>query len=324
MMNTQFIADQFPILKSQHNGESLVYLDNANTSLTPECVLKEMNAYYRESNANIHRGIYHLSESSTIKYQDAREKVAQFISADSEEVIFTRNATESINIVVNTWGRKNLSKGDVVLLSESEHHSNIVPWQLLQTEKKFSIEYLKIDDEGRINLVELNSYLKNENIKIVAIAQESNALGVVHPIQKIVEMCASNNVATLIDACQSAPHMPIDVQKLSPDFLVFTGHKTYGPTGIGVLYAKQSQLQNMPPFLGGGDMISSVTKEHSEWAKGPQKFEAGTPNIAGAIGLGRALDFISEIGWDQIQQHEKELTEHALTSHKNHSFIKCI
>lgn len=300
------LQNDFPILSQQ----SLCYLDSANTALTPEPVLRAMDEYYREYNANIHRGIYPISEKATAKHEEARAKVQQFLGASSsEEIVFTRNATEAINLVVNTWGRQNLKKGDGVLLSVMEHHSNIVPWQILQKEIGFTIHFADIDDEGVVDQDHYQSILKKENIKMVGVIHQSNTLGSINPVKDMVKMAHDHGALALVDGAQSVVHMAVDVQDIDSDFFVFTGHKLYGPTGIGVLFGKKQYLQDMPPFMGGGEMIRTVTQKESTWNDLPYKFEAGTPNIAAAIGLGAAIEYVNEIGMGAIMKHEQELTE---------------
>jgi cysteine desulfurase/selenocysteine lyase len=313
MINYDDILKDFPILNSTHDTHTLSYLDSANTSLTPEPVIAAMDQYYREYNANIHRGIYPLSEKATAMHEEARQKIADFIHASStKEIVFTRNATEALNLVVQTWGRQQLKKGDTVLLSIMEHHSNIVPWQLLQKELGFDIEFLNIDEEGRLDLEELKNTLSEKQVKIASLTYQSNTLGTFNPIKEIAQLVHDEGGLIIVDACQAVPHMPVDVQDLDADFLAFTGHKMCGPTGIGVLYAREALLEEMPPFLGGGEMIRTVTKEGSTWNDLPYKFEAGTPNIAGAIGLGAAVDYLNSLGMKDIQEKEKELCEYAL------------
>lgn len=312
-MSSNSFQNDFPILQQSINGHRLVYLDNTNTSLTPNQVLQKTNEYYQEYNANIHRAVYSLSERATTEYEAAREKVRAFINAASiKEIIFTRNATESINLVAQTWGRKNLQAGDTVILSIMEHHSNIVPWQLLQKEKGFNIRYVSLTEEGRINMEAYERILKTEKVKLVSIIHQSNVLGTINPVKKMTQLAHQHGAKMMIDAAQSIPHMKVDVQDLNADFFVFTGHKMCGPTGIGVLQARAELLEEMPPFMGGGDMIRSVQIGGSEWNDLPYKFEAGTPNIAGAIGLGAAIDYLNSIGMEKIHQMEQELLEYAL------------
>lgn len=303
------IKEQFPIFKHQ---KDLVYLDSAATALKPQCVVDAINEYYTTYSANIHRGIYGLSEKATQKYEDARAKVAKFLNADPEEIVFVRNATEGINLVAQAWARKNVKESCSIGLSVAEHHSNIVPWQQLVKEKKGKLEYVGVDDNG-----ELSPLLSKEGvgggflskIDFLALAHVSNVLGTINPIKKIIAQAKKQNVPVLIDAAQSAPHVPIDVKELDCDFLVFSGHKLGGPTGIGVLYIKKSMAHAVEPLITGGSMIREVTKNETTWNDMPWKLEAGTPHIAGAIGLAAAIEFIQDIGWENIQKHEKLLLE---------------
>ncbi|MGE3341269.1 MAG: cysteine desulfurase [Candidatus Altimarinota bacterium] len=291
----------------------MIYFDNTNTSLTPIQVVQKMDEYYEAYNANIHRAVYSLSERATTEYENAREKIRAFINARStKEIVFTRNATESINLVAQTWGRTNLKEGDTVILSIMEHHSNIVPWQLLQKEKGFHLRYLSLTEEGRLNLEAYERILKTEKVKLVSLIHQSNVLGTMNPSEQLAQLAHQHGAKILIDGAQSVPHMKVDVQAIDADFFVFTGHKMCGPTGIGVLHAKEELLHEMPPFMGGGDMIRSVQITGSEWNDLPYKFEAGTPNIAGAIGLGAAVDYLNSIGMEHIHEKEQELLSHAL------------
>ncbi len=304
------IRADFPILRRQVRGKPLVYLDNAATTQKPQVVLDAITHYYTNLNANVHRGVHELSEVATDAYEAARGKVRAFLNArDVREVIFTRNATEGINLVAYAFGRANVSAGDDVVISAMEHHSNIVPWQLLCEEKGATLRVVPIDDAGELILDALERLL-GPKTKLLAITHMSNALGTVNPIGEIVRVAHAAGVPVLVDGSQAAYHMPVDVQALDCDFYVITGHKLYGPTGIGAVYGKTSRLQAMPPFMGGGDMISSVTMEKSTWNELPYKFEAGTPHIAGAIGLGAALDYIGAIGFDAIERHESDLLEY--------------
>ncbi len=313
MINSESIKKQFPILSNRVDGQPLVYLDSANTSLTPESVIEKMNQYYREYNANVHRSLYELSEKATLEYGKGREKVQHFLGAEQlSEIIFTKNATEALNLVVQTWGRQNLSQGDTVLLSIMEHHSNIVPWQMLQQQLGFDVHFLQVDQQGRLDLQEYQHILQEKSVKMVSIVHQSNVLGTINPVQEMAALAHQNGALFMADGSQSAPHLPVNVQELGVDFFVCTGHKMYGPTGVGVLYGKQEILEDMPPFLGGGDMIRTVSTEGSTWNDLPYKFEAGTPSIAGVIGLGSAVDFMNEIGLENIQGHEHHLLESAL------------
>jgi cysteine desulfurase/selenocysteine lyase len=309
-LDLQRIRADFPILRQRVHGRPLVYLDNAATTQKPQAVIDALTRYYAETNANVHRGVHHLSELATIGYDRARSTVRAFFNASSDrEIIFTRNATESINLVAHAFARPLLQPGDEVLISAMEHHSNIVPWQLACEASGASLRVSPIDDRGELMLDEFERLL-NDHTRLVAITHMSNALGTVNPIAEIVRLAHERNVPVLIDGSQAAYHMPVDVQALGVDFYVATGHKLYGPTGIGVLYGREALLERMPPFLGGGDMIASVTFEKSTWNELPYKFEAGTPHIEGAIGLGAAIDYISGVGFEAISAHEQELLAH--------------
>lgn len=313
MIDIKTIRKDFPILKKKIKGHSLVYLDSANTSLTPTTVVEKMNEYYEDYNANIHRSVYPLSEKATTEYEAARDLVCSFINARfRQEVVFTRNATESINLVAQTWGRQHLKKGDSLVLSIMEHHSNIVPWQLLQKELGFQIHYITLTEEGRLNEEAYLRVLKNNKVKLVSLIHQSNVLGTINDVEKLTKFAHEHGAKVLLDAAQSVPHLPVDAQKIGCDFLVFTGHKMLGPTGIGALIVRQEILEQMPPFLGGGDMIRSVTIHGSQWNDLPYKFEAGTPNIAGVIGLGAAISYLQSTGMENIHAHEQKLLKKAI------------
>ena len=310
VFDVQRVREDFPILRRRVHGRPLVYLDNAATTQKPQPVLDAIARYYSETNANVHRGVHHLSEIATDAYEEARAKVRQFFNARTErEIIFTRNATEGINLVACAFVRPKLQAGDEVLISAMEHHSNIVPWQLVCAERGARLRVVPIDDNGDLQFDEFERLL-GDRTRMVAITHMSNALGTVNPADEIVRSAHARGIPVLLDGSQAAYHMPVDVQSLNVDFYVATGHKLYGPTGIGVLYGREALLEAMPPFLGGGDMIASVTFEKSTWNDLPYKFEAGTPNIEGAIGLGAAIDYIRSIGFDVIQRHERELLAH--------------
>jgi cysteine desulfurase / selenocysteine lyase len=301
------VRAEFPILRREvRGGRPLVYLDNAATTQKPQPVIDALTRYYTEFNANVHRGVHELSEVASEAYEQSRRTLAAFFNAAEPEIVFTRNATESINLVARTFGRSRVGAGDEVVISAMEHHSNIVPWQLLCEERGAHLRVAPIDDRGELILDAFEALL-TDRTKIVAITHMSNALGTVNPVEEIVRIAHGHGVPVLLDGSQAAYHMPIDVKALDCDFYAATGHKLYGPTGIGVLYAKAAHLDAMPPFLGGGDMISSVTFEKSTWNVIPHKFEAGTPDIAGAIGLGVAIDYIQSIGLAQIAEHEEDL-----------------
>lgn len=309
-MNIDKIRDDFPILKRQINGKTLIYLDNAATSQKPIHVINAISNYYLNHNANVHRGVHELSEEATHMYDEARIKLKNFINARSEkEIIYVKNASEAINLVMYSWGKKNIRQGDKLVVSIMEHHSNFVPWQQLAKEKNAKLEFLEVDEEGEIQEKELE---KIEGAKFVAITHVSNVLGTIVDVNKIIKRAREEQAICLVDASQSIPHMEVDVRKMSADFIAFTGHKMLGPTGIGVLYGKEELLGEMDPFMFGGEMISEVHKDQSSWNELPYKFEAGTPNIAGAIGLGAAVDYLKKIGMNNIRKHEVELTEYAL------------
>jgi cysteine desulfurase / selenocysteine lyase len=301
------IRADFPILRRQVHGRPLVYLDNAATTQKPQAVIDALSRYYTEANANVHRGVHYLSGIATDAYENARTKVRVFFNAASErEIVFTRNATESINLVAQAFVRPRLQAGDEVLISAMEHHSNIVPWQLVCEERGATLRVAPIDDSGELILDELAGLL-TERTRMLAITHMSNALGTVNPIAAIVKLAHAREIPVLVDGSQAAYHLPVDVRALGVDFYAATGHKLYGPTGIGVLYGREALLEAMPPFLGGGDMIASVTFQKSTWNVLPYKFEAGTPHIEGAVGLGAAIDYISSIGLPAMAAHERDL-----------------
>jgi cysteine desulfurase / selenocysteine lyase len=305
------IRSDFPILREHVHGRRLVYLDNAATSQKPEAVIDAVANYYRHDNANIHRGVHLLSQRATEEFETARAAVRSFLNArESREIVFVRGATEAINLVAQTYGRQHVGAGDEVLITAMEHHSNIVPWQILCEEKGATLRVVPINDAGELRMDEFEKLL-SPRTKIVAVAHLSNALGTVNPIQQIVRMAHARNIPVLVDGAQAAPHLAVDVQEMGCDFYVFSGHKIYGPTGIGVLYGKAVLLEAMPPYQGGGDMISSVTFEKTIYNKVPHKFEAGTPDIAGVIGLGAALAYVGSLGLSAIAAHEHALLTYA-------------
>lgn len=309
----QQVRDDFPVLNSTNTkGQRLAFLDSAASSQKPESVIRALDSYYRESNANIHRGVYDLSERATEQYEAARGKVARFINAASDrEIIFVRNTTEAINLVAQTWGRRNVGAGDLIVVTELDHHSNIIPWQLLAEEKGARLEAVRIDEHGRLDLDHLKDLLR-ERPKLVAIPHVSNALGTITPVADVIAMAHEAGAVVMVDGAQSVPHMPVDVQALDADFLALSGHKMLAPMGSGALYGKRALLESMPPFMGGGGMIRKVTIGKSTWADVPARFEAGTPAVGDAIGLGAAVDYLSEIGMEHIQAHERLLTGYAL------------
>jgi cysteine desulfurase/selenocysteine lyase len=302
----------FPALQQEVNGKPLVYLDNAATSQKPRAVIEAVARYYREDNANVHRGIHELSRRATVAYEDARAKVAGFINAsDPSEIVFTRGTTEAINLVAGSWGYELVSQGDEILLSVLEHHSNIVPWQLLAARTGAILRYIELDDEGRMVLDDLPR-LVTPRTRIVAVSHVSNALGTINPIGQIARAAREHGAFVLIDGAQGAVHLPVDVQSLGVDVYALSGHKMCGPTGIGALWARRELLESMPPYHGGGEMIRVVEREQSTWAEVPHKFEAGTPNIAGAIGLGAAVDYLAPLGSDALLAHERDVVGYAL------------
>lgn len=307
------IRADFPILHQEHSpGKPLIYLDNGASSQRPEAVIESMNDYYRRYHANVHRGIHKLSAEATDAYERVRGKVQRFINAEREqEIVFTRGTTEAVNLVMQTWGRQNIGAGDVIIATVMEHHANIVPWQMLAAEKGCTIRYLSVMDDGSLNMAQLDEWLATESVKLVTVIHTSNTLGTINPVAEITRKAHDSGALILVDAAQSVPHMPVDVQSLNIDFLVFSGHKMCGPTGVGILYAKYDLLEAMPPFMGGGDMIERVTLEGSTWNEVPHKFEAGTPSIAEVIGLGAAVDYLEHIGMTSIHEHELQIVNYA-------------
>jgi cysteine desulfurase/selenocysteine lyase len=312
-LDVQKIRADFPVLDVEvRPGVPLIYLDSAATSQKPASVIEAMNSYYRQQNANIHRGVHKLAEESTEAYELARVKVAKFIgAAKAKEIIFTRNATESINLVAYSWGRANLHKGDVVILTEMEHHANLVPWQMLAAEREIRLEFIPATEDGRLDMDALPALLELKP-KLVSFTQMSNVLGTITPAAEIVKAAHAAGALALIDGAQSVPHLPVNVRELDVDFMAFSSHKMCGPTGLGVLYAKQALLEEMPPFLGGGDMIKRVQLRSFTPNEIPQKFEAGTPAIAEVIGLGAAVDYLNAVGMQALADHDHELTSYAL------------
>jgi cysteine desulfurase/selenocysteine lyase len=305
------IRADFPLLAREVNGKPLVYLDSGATSQKPASVIEAIDSYYRHSNANIHRAVYDLGEESTALYEGAKQRVADFIGGRFEETIFTRNVTEAINLVRYTWGRQNVGAGDVVLITKMEHHSNIVPWQLLCAEQDARLEYLPVSTDGKLDLDELDTRLASGRVKLVGVAHVSNVLGTINPVSEIAGRAHAAGAKVLVDGAQAVPQMPVDVNELGADFYGFTGHKMLGPNGIGVLWARRELLEEMPPFLGGGDMIRTVEDDHSTWNDLPWKFEAGTSSLADGVGLGAAVDYLSGLGMAGVRAHEQDLTAYA-------------
>ncbi|HMU93607.1 MAG TPA: cysteine desulfurase [Anaerolineales bacterium] len=312
-LNVSQVRKDFPILEREiRAGVGLTYLDSTATSQKPLAVIEAMNEYYRLSNANIHRGVHALAEEATAMYEGARERIAKFINAASaREVIYTRNTTESINLVAYSWARANLKQGDLVILTEMEHHSNLVPWHMLQAERGIELEFIPVTEDGVLDL-EVYKTLLDRRPKLVSFTHMSNVLGTINPAAEMIRLAHAVGAITLVDAAQSVPHLTVDVQALDADFLAFSAHKMCGPTGIGALYGKTALLEAMPPFLGGGDMIKEVKLRSFRANTLPHKFEAGTPAIAEAIGFGAAVDYLSKVGMDAIAAHEHEITEYAL------------
>ncbi len=306
------IRADFPVLARRINGKPLVYVDNAATSQKPASVIEAISSYYRESNANIHRSMHALAAEATELYEGARSRVAAFVGASPEEIVFVRNATEAINLVRFTWAREHVDAGDTVLVTRMEHHSNVVPWQLLCAEQGARLAYVELDAEGRLDLDGLDALLATGDVKLIALTQVSNVLGTINPVAEIAARAHAAGAKVLVDGAQAVPQLPVDLGQTGADFYAFTGHKMLGPTGIGVLWGRRELLEEMPPFLGGGSMIRMVADDHSTWAALPAKFEAGTPAIAEAAGLGAAVDYLSGLGMDSVRAHERDLTAYAL------------
>ncbi len=318
-LSTEEIRKDFPILQRKvRDNKPLIYLDNASTTQKPNQVIDAITDYYRNYNANIHRAVYALAEEATNAYESTRDKVAKFVNVKNrEEIIFVRGTTEAINLVAYAWGRSHVEEGDIIVTTEYEHHSNIVPWQILVKEKGAKLEYICMDDDGQLILDQLDKYLATGKVKLVTFSLVSNVLGTISDAEKIISKCKNAGVLTLIDGAQAVPHMKVDLEKLDCDFFAFSGHKMLGPTGIGVLWVRKNVLETMNPFHGGGDMIREVHKYETTWNDLPYKFEAGTPNIADVIGFGAAIDYLTNLGLDNIRDHEIELTKYALEKLSN-------
>jgi cysteine desulfurase/selenocysteine lyase len=314
IVNSYELRNDFPIFKKKINGKDLVYLDNASTTQKPYSVINSITDFYSNYNSNIHRAVYQLAEEATELYEQSRKKIANFINVRPEEIIFTRNTTESINLIAHSWARSNLKKDDVIAITEIEHHSNIVPWQILCQEIGTRLEYVGIDENGFLDVEYLIKLISSRKVKLVSISHMSNVLGTIVPIERIVKTAHQYDIPVIVDGAQSVPHMPVDVKNLDCDFLVFSAHKMLGPTGVGVLYAKKELLEKMKPFMAGGDMIKEVFKFHTNYNEVPYKFEAGTPNIADVVGFGAAVEYLEKIGMENIRNHEIYLTEYALES----------
>ena len=311
-LNVTKIRADFPILRRKIGGKPLVYLDNAATSQKPKAVIDAIDRYYHEYNANVHRGVHRLSEEATVAFEQSREEFARFIGAKAaKEIIFVRNATEALNLVALSWARANLKSGDRILLTEMEHHSNIVPWQMLAKEKGLRIDYVEIRDDGILNWENFEQLIK-ESPKVLSLAHVSNALGTINPVRQMAREAHKVGATVIVDAAQSVPHMPVDVADLECDFLAASGHKMLAPTGIGMLYGRQDLLDHMEPLMGGGEMIKEVHLQGARWNDLPWKFEAGTPNIEGVIGLGAAVDYLTKLGMQNVREHEKDVTRYAI------------
>jgi cysteine desulfurase/selenocysteine lyase len=314
IVNSYALRNDFPIFKKKINGKELVYLDNASTTQKPYSVIDSITDFYTNYNSNIHRAVYQLAEEATELYEQSRKKIANFINACPEEIVFTRNTTESINLIAHSWARSNLKKDDGVVITELEHHSNIVPWQILCQEIGTRLEYVGIDENGFLDLEHMIELISSKKVKLVSLSHMSNVLGTIVPIERIIKIAHEHGIPVIVDGAQSVPHMPVNVKNMDCDFLVFSAHKMLGPTGVGVLYAKKEFLEKMRPFMGGGDMIKEVFKFHTNYNEVPYKFEAGTPNIADVVGFGAAIDYLEKIGMENIRRHEISLTEYALDS----------
>ena len=324
MFDFKTIIKDFPILNRKINEKKLIYFDNAATSQKPKVVIDALSNFYSNTNANIHRGVHTLSMESTYLYDEAKDKIAEFINApNSNSIIFTRGTTESLNLIADSWGQSNLKEPDNIVITELEHHSNIVPWQELIKKTKSKLKYIPINSDGTLNLSNINNII-TKNTKLVSMTHVSNGIGTINNIKEIIKIAKSVGAITIIDAAQSAPHMPLDVTDLDCDFLTFSGHKMLAPTGIGVLYGKKEILEAMPPYQKGGDMILEVTFDKSTWNEIPFKFEAGTPNIAGAIGLSAAAKYLMEIGMQNIREHEIEITKYAYSNLMNINGIEIL
>jgi cysteine desulfurase/selenocysteine lyase len=302
------VRGDFPIFSRQVSGKPLVYLDSSSTSQKPEVVIEALAAHLREHNANVHRGVYQLAQEADAAYEGARARVAEFTGASSKVTIFTKNVTEAINLVAYAWGRQHVHAGDAVLVTQMEHHANIVPWQVLCRERGASLRYLEVDERGELSLAALEDELARGNVRLVAFTHVSNVLGTINPVAEMTRLAREAGAISVVDGAQAVPQMPVDVDALGADFYAWTGHKALGPTGVGVLHGRREILDEMPPFLTGGDMISSVDFQEARWNELPWKFEAGTPMIAEAVGLAAAVDYLSLLGMERVREHERELT----------------
>ena len=303
------IRDDFPILKRLNRGKPLAYLDNAASSQKPNCVIEMLAKYYKEQNSNVHRGIYALAEEAELHYHNARKIIADWFNVIPEEIIFVRGATEALNLVAHSYSKAYLKAGDSIILTQMEHHANIVPWQMMAEEKNIEIQVVPIREDGSLDLVKLSALLAQEKTKVLSLCHISNSLGTINPVEKIIEEAHSHNVHVVVDGAQSVPHAKIDLKAMNCDFFTFSGHKVFGPMGIGVLYGKKEILETLPPYQGGGDMIDEVSFSGTTYAPSPQRFEAGTPNVAGAIGLASAIDYLGQHDMDELAHHENALLQ---------------
>ena len=309
--NVDRIRADFPILSKTNRGKPLAYLDNAASSQKPNCVINCLAKYYTEQNSNVHRGVYALAEEAEIEYQQARQTIADWLHVSTEEIIFVRGATEALNLTAHSFSRSNLKPGDSIILTQMEHHANIVPWQMIAKEKNLKIKVVPILKDGSLDLEHLSTLIREDETKLLSLCHISNSLGTINPVEQIIKEAHARNITVVVDGAQSIPHKRLDLKKMGCDFFAFSGHKVFGPMGIGVLYGKKELLQSMPPYQGGGDMIDQVSFQGSTFAPAPQKFEAGTPNVAGAIGLASAIDYLSKYDMTELARHEDSLLQFA-------------
>ena len=309
--NVDRIRTDFPILSKTNRGKPLAYLDNAASSQKPSCVINCLAKYYTEQNSNVHRGVYALAEEAEIEYQQARQTIADWLNVSIEEIIFVRGATEALNLTAHSFSRSNLKPGDSIILTQMEHHANIVPWQMIAKEKNLKIKVVPILKDGSLDLEHLSTLIREDETKLLSLCHISNSLGTINPVEQIIKEAHANNITVVVDGAQSIPHTRVDLKKMGCDFFAFSGHKVFGPMGIGVLYGKKELLQSMPPYQGGGDMIDQVSFQGTTFAPSPQRFEAGTPNVAGAIGLASAIDYLSNYDMTELARHEDSLLQFA-------------
>jgi cysteine desulfurase/selenocysteine lyase len=309
--NVDRIRTDFPILSKTNRGKPLAYLDNAASSQKPNCVINCLAKYYTEQNSNVHRGVYALAEEAEIEYQQARQTIADWLNVSIEEIIFVRGATEALNLTAHSFSRSNLKPGDSIILTQMEHHANIVPWQMIAKEKNLKIKVVPILKDGSLDLEHLSTLIREDETKLLSLCHISNSLGTINPVEQIIKEAHANNITVVVDGAQSIPHTRVDLKKMGCDFFAFSGHKVFGPMGIGVLYGKKELLQSMPPYQGGGDMIDQVSFQGTTFAPSPQRFEAGTPNVAGAIGLASAIDYLSNYDMTVLARHEDSLLQFA-------------